>query len=41
MPLIAHASDEFVIAERAYGGTEVQMRFTVGNGNGTGAGARA
>jgi anti-sigma regulatory factor (Ser/Thr protein kinase) len=30
MPLIAHASDEFVIAERAYGGTEVRMRFTVG-----------
>ena len=29
MPLIAHASDEFVIAERAYGGTEVRMRFAV------------
>jgi anti-sigma regulatory factor (Ser/Thr protein kinase) len=27
MPLIAHASDGFVIAERAYGGTEVRMTF--------------
>jgi stage II sporulation protein AB (anti-sigma F factor) len=27
MPLIAHASDDFVISERAYGGTEVRMRF--------------
>lgn len=30
MPLIAHASDEFAIAERAYGGTEVRMRFAIG-----------
>jgi anti-sigma regulatory factor (Ser/Thr protein kinase) len=30
LPLIAHASDEFVIAERAYGGTEVRMRFLIG-----------
>jgi anti-sigma regulatory factor (Ser/Thr protein kinase) len=32
MPLIAHASDEFAIAERAYGGTEVRMRFVIGDG---------
>jgi anti-sigma regulatory factor (Ser/Thr protein kinase) len=29
MPLIAHASDGFVIAERAYGGTEVRMTFLI------------
>jgi stage II sporulation protein AB (anti-sigma F factor) len=29
MPLIAHASDEFAITERAYGGTEVRMRFAL------------
>jgi anti-sigma regulatory factor (Ser/Thr protein kinase) len=29
MPLIAHASDDFVISERAYGGTEVRMRFAI------------
>ena len=34
MPLIAHASDEFVIAERAYGGTELRMRFTLGDRTG-------
>jgi anti-sigma regulatory factor (Ser/Thr protein kinase) len=34
MPLIAHASDEFAIAERAYGGTEVRMRFAIGDGPG-------
>jgi anti-sigma regulatory factor (Ser/Thr protein kinase) len=33
MPLIAHASDEFAIAERAYGGTEVRMRFVIGDGS--------
>ncbi len=30
MPLIAHASDELTIAERAAGGTEVRMRFEIG-----------
>lgn len=27
MPLIAHASDEFTIADRSHGGTELWMRF--------------
>jgi stage II sporulation protein AB (anti-sigma F factor) len=30
LALIAHAADEFVLAERVGGGTEVRMRFTVG-----------
>jgi stage II sporulation protein AB (anti-sigma F factor) len=29
LPLIAHSSDEFVIAERPGGGTEVRMRFLI------------
>jgi hypothetical protein len=38
MPLIAHACDEFSIGERAYGGTEVRMRFVIGDGRGPEAG---
>jgi stage II sporulation protein AB (anti-sigma F factor) len=30
LALIAHAADEFVLAERVGGGTEVRMRFTLG-----------
>jgi len=30
MPLIAHMSDEFAILERSGGGTEVRMRFPLG-----------
>lgn len=30
MPLIAHAADDFVVAERSSGGTEVRMRFPLG-----------
>lgn len=31
LALIAHAADEFVLAERAEGGTEVRMRFVLGD----------
>lgn len=30
LALIAHVSDDFVLAERAEGGTEVRMRFSLG-----------
>jgi stage II sporulation protein AB (anti-sigma F factor) len=30
LALIAHAADEFVLAERVGGGTEVRMRFAIG-----------
>lgn len=32
LALIAHASDDFVLAKRAEGGTEARMRFAIGNG---------
>ena len=37
LPLIAHTSDEFVIAEPPGGGTEVRMRFLIAEGSAEGS----
>lgn len=40
LALIAHASDDFVLAARAEGGTEARMRFAIGNSNSPAGGGR-
>lgn len=38
LALMAHACDDFVLAERAEGGTEARMRFRIGDGAAPAAG---